>query len=107
MCSTCRIGVVPAACLYVAGRWGRGVPSAAASCCQPIWLGLGREAWVWAQGVGAGRGRGGNPKYFFGDSEDSTFTSYNSRFRAVRSDYFFFNMCELDTHPCMYEYFFC
>ena len=41
-------------------------------------------------GVGAGRGRGGNPKYFFGDSEHTTFTSHNIRFRAVRSDYFLF-----------------
>ena len=50
----------------------------------------GREAWAWAQGVGAGRGRGGNPKYFFGDSEHTTSTSHNIRFRAVRSDYFLF-----------------
>ena len=56
-----------------------------------------REAWVWAQGVGTGRGHGGNLKYFFGDSEDSTFTSYNARLRAVRSDYFF--LCELGSPP--------
>ena len=65
------------------GEACRAPPPAAASCCQQVWLQCGarRGRRAWAQG---------NPNYFFGDSEHTTFTSHNIRFRAVRSDYFLF-----------------
>ena len=74
MCSTCRTGVVPAASLYDTSRWGRGVPSAAASCCQLY-------GWGAARGVGAGRGRRGIPTTF--SETQSTLHSHHTTYAFV------------------------